>query len=210
MKTSFKLFNFVGAPVELSLWFLLIFLMAPMSWGIAIFFSVLIHEMAHAWVADRRGWRVYGIRVDLFTGSAAVDTNMPERDAIPVVAAGPLSNLLLSIIILLFTGSLGVDSINPIVFKFLNDLFVVNIILFIFNILPIYPMDGGRLVKDFLFLKMRSNRALAKKIAGSISLVFSIALLVYSSATFNVIMIIFSILFIYYALVELGIIESQK
>jgi len=210
MKTSFKLFNFVGAPVELSLWFLLIFLMAPMSWGIAIFFSVLIHEMAHAWVADRRGWRVYGIRVDLFTGSAAVDTNMPERDAIPVVAAGPLSNLLLSIIILLFTGSLGVDSINPTVFKFLNDLFVVNIILFIFNILPIYPMDGGRLVKDFLFLKMRSNRALAKKIAGSISLVFSIALLVYSSATFNVIMIIFSILFIYYALVELGIIESQK
>ena len=98
MKTSFKLFDFVGAPVELSLWFFILFLWMPVSLVIAIFVSVLIHEMAHAYVADRRGWRVFGIKVDLFTGSAAVDTNIPEKDAIPVVAAGPLSNLLLAIL----------------------------------------------------------------------------------------------------------------
>ena len=188
MKTSFKLFNFVGAPVEISLWFFLIFLMAPISWGIAIFLSVLIHEMAHAYV---------------------VDTNIPEKDSIPVVAAGPLSNLLFAIIVLLVTSFVGSD-INPIVFKFLNDLFVVNLILFIFNLLPIYPMDGGRIVKDFLFLKMRSNRRSAKRIAGGISLVFSIGLLLYSILTFNIIMILFSALFIYYALIELEIIDTQK
>jgi Zn-dependent protease len=209
MKTSFKLFNFVGAPVEISLWFFLIFLMTPISWGISIFLSVLIHEMAHAYVANLLGWRVFGIKVDLFTGSAAVDTNIPEKDSIPVVAAGPLSNLLFAIIVLLVTSFVGSD-INPIVFKFLNDLFVVNLILFIFNLLPIYPMDGGRIVKDFLFLKMRSNRRSAKRIAGGISLAFSIGLLLYSILIFNIIMILFSVLFIYCALIELEIIDTQK
>jgi stage IV sporulation protein FB len=210
MKTSIKLFNFVGAPVELSVWFFLIFLMTPISWGVAIFFSVLIHEMAHAWVADRRGWKVHGIKVDLFTGSASIDTNIPERDSIPVVLAGPLSNLLLAIGTIV-VGLIVVDTgINPTLYKFLNDFFVINLFMFIFNILPIYPMDGGRLVKDTLTLKMRSNRRLAKKIAGGISLVFSIGLLAYSISIFSIIMILFSALFIYFALTELEIIKLQK
>jgi stage IV sporulation protein FB len=210
MKTSIKLFNFVGAPVELSVWFFLIFLITPISWSVAIFFSVLIHEMAHAWVADRRGWKVHGIKVDLFTGSASIDTNIPERDSIPVVLAGPLSNLLLAIGTIV-VGLIVVDTgINPTLYKFLNDFFVINLFMFIFNILPIYPMDGGRLVKDTLTLKMRSNRRLAKKIAGGISLVFSIGLLAYSISIFSIIMILFSALFIYFALTELEIIKLQK
>jgi stage IV sporulation protein FB len=210
MKTSIKLFNFVGAPVELSVWFFLIFLITPISWSVAIFFSVLIHEMAHAWVADRRGWKVHGIKIDLFTGSASIDTNIPERDSIPVVLAGPLSNLLLAIGTIV-VGLIVVDTgINPTLYKFLNDFFVINLFMFIFNILPIYPMDGGRLVKDTLTLKMRSNRRLAKKIAGGISLVFSIGLLAYSISIFSIIMILFSALFIYFALTELEIIKLQK
>lgn len=207
MKTSFKLFNFAGAPVELSIWFFLLFLWLPVSWVIAVFASVLIHELAHAFVANRRGWRVYGIRVDLFTGSASVDTNIPERDSIPVVAAGPLSNLIISILCIPLYSFLD---INPVVGNFINDLFVINIFMFVFNILPIYPMDGGRLLKDFLFIKMRSNRSLAKKISGGVSLLFSVALLVYSMLIFSPIMILFSLLFIYAALVELEIISQLK
>lgn len=208
MKTSFKLFDFVGAPVELSIWFFLLFLWLPVSWVIAIFTSVLIHELAHAYVANRRGWQVYGIRVDLFTGSAAVDTNIPEKDAIPVVAAGPLSNLLLAIFCIPLYVVFGDTS--PIFGHFLNDLFFVNLIMFIFNILPIYPMDGGRLLKDFLFLKMRNNRRLAKQISGSVSLVFSIGLLIYSLSIISFILIIFSALFIYYSLLELEIVDASK
>lgn len=68
-------------------------------------------------------------------------------------------------------------------------------------------MDGGRILKDFLFLKMRSNRKLAKKIAGGVSLVFSVALLVYSLSTGSLIMALFSTLFIYAALVEIEFIN---
>lgn len=206
MKTSFKLFNFVGAPVELSIWFFLIFFMAPISWSIAIFFSVLLHELAHSWIAHKRGWRVYGIKVDLFTGSANIDVNnMPETDSIPIVAAGPLSNLLLMILCFPIY-IIMVDVNNPIVTKFITDLFSVNLILFVFNILPIYPMDGGRLFKDFLHLKMK-NRLLAKKIAGWVSLVFSIGFLFFSIFISSIIMGVFAALFIYFSLKELEIIN---
>ena len=208
MKTSFKLFDFVGAPVELSLWFFILFLWMPVSLVIAIFVSVLIHEMAHAYVADRRGWRVFGIKVDLFTGSAAVDTNIPEKDAIPVVAAGPLSNLLLAILCIPFYSFLV--NINPVFDGFMNDLFVINILMFIFNILPIYPMDGGRLLKDFLFIKMKGNRRLAKKISGYVSLTFSVALLLYSISTMAFLLILFSALFIYTSLVEVELVKPSN
>jgi Zn-dependent protease len=208
MKTSFKLFDFVGAPVELSLWFFILFLWMPVSLVIAIFVSVLIHEMAHAYVADRRGWRVFGIKVDLFTGSAAVDTNIPEKDAIPVVAAGPLSNLLLAVLCIPFYSFLV--NINPIIDGFMNYLFVINIFMFIFNILPIYPMDGGRLLKDFLFIKMKRNRRLAKKISGYVSLTFSVALLLYSISIMAFLLILFSALFIYTSLVEVELVKPSN
>ena len=208
MKTSFKLFDFVGAPVELSLWFFILFLWMPVSFVIAIFVSVLIHEMAHAYVADRRGWRVFGIKVDLFTGSAAVDTNIPEKDAIPVVAAGPLSNLLLAILCIPFYSFLV--NINPIIDGFMENLFVINIFMFIFNILPIYPMDGGRLLKDFLFIKMKGNRRLAKKISGYVSLTFSVALLLYSISIMAFLLILFSALFIYTSLVEVELVKPSN
>ena len=206
MKTSFKLFNFAGAPVELSIWFFILFLWLPFTFIIAIFASVLIHELAHAFVAKRLGWTVYKIEVGLFTGSASVDTNIPEKDSIPVVAAGPLSNLILAIVsIPLYLALAGV---NPFLDRLLNDLFVVNMFMFIFNILPIYPMDGGRLLKDFLFLKMRNNRILAKKISGSVSLIFSLGLLTLSIVFFAPITILFSLLFIYFSLVELELIKK--
>jgi Zn-dependent protease len=208
MKTSFKLFNFVGAPVNLNLWFLLLFLWLPVNFVIAIFISVLIHEMAHAWVANKKGWRVSGINIDLFSGSAAIDPNIHERDAIPVVAAGPLSNL--SLMILTFVGSViavSLTTLNPVIYKFLLDFITVNLFLFIFNILPIFPLDGGRLVKDFLTLKMKS-RLRAKKIAGWISLVTSCLVLIYSISTMNLILGVFSLLFIYMALREIEIIKD--
>ena len=207
MKTSFKLFNFAGAPVELSIWFFILFLWLPFTFIIAIFASVLIHELAHAFVAKRLGWTVYKIEVGLFTGSASVDTNIPEKDSIPVVAAGPLSNLILAIVSIPLY--LALSGVNPFLDRLLNDLFVVNIFMFIFNILPIYPMDGGRLLKDFLFLKMRNNRILAKKISGSVSLIFSLGLLTLSIVFFAPITILFSLLFIYFSLVELELIKNN-
>jgi Zn-dependent protease len=198
MKQSFRLFNFQGTPVSISLWFFLIFLMTTVSYGISIFIAVLIHELAHAWVANRKGYQVYSVNVDLFSGSAAIDTNMHERDSVPITAAGPLSNLLLSLIG--YTLMLLVPGI-----PYVDDFAKVNLILFIFNILPIYPMDGGRILKDVLVLKMK-NRYKANRIAGFTSLITASLLLILSLATMNLIMSLFSAYFCYLSLKDLKLI----
>ena len=198
MKQSFRLFNFQGTPVSISVWFFLIFLMTTVSYGVSIFIAVLIHELAHAWVANRKGYQVYSINVDLFSGSAAIDTNMHERDSVPITAAGPISNLLLSLIG--YTLMLLVPGI-----PYVDDFAKVNLILFIFNILPIYPMDGGRILKDVLVLKMR-NRYKANRIAGFTSLVTASLLLIFSLVTMNLIMILFSGYFCYLSMKELKLV----
>ena len=198
MKQSFRLFNFQGTPVSISLWFFLIFLMTTVSYGVSIFIAVLIHELAHAWVANRKGYQVYSINVDLFSGSADIDTNMHERDSVPITAAGPISNLLLSLIG--YTLMLLVPGI-----PYVDDFAKVNLILFIFNILPIYPMDGGRILKDVLVLKMR-NRYKANRIAGFTSLVTASLLLIFSLVTMNLIMILFSGYFCYLSMKELKLV----
>ena len=198
MKQSFKLFNFVGSPVELSYWFFLLFLILPVPTVIAVFISILIHELSHAYVADRLGWSVSGIRIDLFTGSAAVDTNIHERDSIPVVAAGPLSNLALAIV------SIFIGLFFP--YNFLVTMVVVNILLFLFNILPIYPMDGGRILRDTLYLKLK-NRRKSVRISAVVSLITTTLVLIYAISTFSVILIIFCLLFGYMALKDLDFVK---
>jgi Zn-dependent protease len=205
MKTTFKLFNFLGAPVEISLWFFLLFLMTSVSTTIGIFLSVLIHEMAHAYIAHRRGWKVFGIKLDFLFGTAKLDMSMPEKDSIPVVVAGPLSNLIFAIFVFILIDSFYMFGfyLDPVISQFLNTLLFINIILFIFNLLPIYPLDGGRIVRDFLVLKMRNQRQMAIRIASIISLIFSILLLIYSIFSVSILLIFFSALFIYTAVKEL-------
>lgn len=198
MKQSFKIFNFVGSPVELSYWFFLLFLFLPVTWVICVFISILIHEMAHAYVADRLGWVVRGIHIDLFSGSAAVDANIHERDSIKVVAAGPLSNLLLAVL------SLGFALVFP--NDFLISMLFINVILFLFNILPIFPMDGGRILRDALYLKTKDRRK-SKRISAIVSLITTSLVMIYAISTFSVILILFCLLFGYNSLKELKIIK---
>lgn len=201
MKLELKMFTFQGTPVYLKLWFLLLFAWLTPSVVIALFISVLVHEMAHAAMANHLCYRVRQIYIDIFYGAAEIELeHCPERDNIPIVAAGPLSNLFL------FGLTLAAISLFPGV-AFLVDLAAVNLLLFIFNIIPIYPMDGGRLLRSLLMMKMPSNRRKAKMISDWVSLVFSVLLLAYSISASAWILAIFSALFIYYALKELNYVK---
>ena len=70
---------------------------------------------------------------------------MHQSDSIPIVAAGPISNLILYILAL--TVGIWVDH------QYLDHFAYVNLFLFIFNILPLYPMDGGQIMRDLLMTK---------------------------------------------------------
>ena len=200
MDKQFKLFNFQGTPVTVSIWFLLLLPLTGFNINLFIsaFIAVLVHEMAHAFVANRYNYRVYGINVGLFAGSASIDSNMAQRDSIPITAAGPISNLLLF--------AIATFAQYFVVNDFITMFASINLIFFIFNILPIYPMDGGHILKDFLMLNMR-DRWKGARIAAIVSLITASLLLIYCIMIVNLIMCIFSGLFVYYALKELEIIK---
>jgi Zn-dependent protease len=197
MKQSFRLFNFQGAPVSISIWFFLLFLMLPPIAVVAVFTSVLIHELAHAWMANRKGYQVYGVSIDILSGAASIDSNMHDRDSIPIVAAGPISTLMLCV------SSYFLEPFIP--GSFISYMFNINLFLFIFNILPIYPMDGGQIVRSLANLS--SDRYKYRRMANWISLIFSGLLLVYALYNFNIFMALFGGYFGYIALKELGYIK---
>lgn len=200
---TFKLFNFLGAPVKLNLLFLILFAIMPISYAISIFIAVMIHEMAHAFVAHKKGYNVYGIEIGLFSGAASMDSNMHPSDSIPITAAGPLSNLLLM--------CLSYPLASIIDQPYLIHFAYVNLFLFVFNVLPIYPMDGGQIIRDFLMTKGRKlfgiDRRKGFTISTWISLVTSILLVAVSMILGYLFMAIFGGYFGYLALKDLGYIK---
>jgi Zn-dependent protease len=202
MKQSFRLFNFQGAPVSVSIWFFLLFLMLPPIAVAVVFLSVMIHELGHAWMANRKGYQVYGVTIDMISGAASIDANMHERDSIPIVAAGPISTLILCLLGYLITPFCPVGPMQI----FMEYMFNINLFLFIFNILPIYPMDGGQIVRSYANLS--KNRYKNRKLASWLSLTFSGLVLVYALYSFNLFMILFAGYFGYLALKELGYIKN--
>ena len=187
MKNSFKLFDFMGTPVYLKYWFFILFAILFMQYDfntsldyfLSIFVAVLVHELAHTVVAKKFNHYVEHVYLDLLNGAAAIDTTYsPYNQTILIVAAGPLSNLALW-----FIGSyLGLDIFAQ-----------INMFLFIFNILPIYPMDGGRICKAIC--QWLTKPSIGRKINGYISIVASGLLFILSIMTVNVIMALFAALF---------------
>ena len=201
MDFQIKLFDFQGIPVYLKLWFLLLFAWLPFSYVIAIFISILVHELAHAYVANKLGYNVFKVYIGLFNGAAEMNlSQIHERDSIKIVAAGPLSNLILFFASLIFV-SAGYSN------QFITDFANVNLLLLIFNIIPIYPLDGGRLLRDGLYLLIK-NRKLSVMISSYVSLALSSLLLVFAISTMNILLGIFAGLFIYLSIKELGWIKG--
>ena len=194
MKNSFKLFEMDGTPVYLKYWFFLLFLFLSLKMMFVIFVSVLVHEIAHAWVAKKLGYRVNKIFLDIFHGAAEIDLNYLSsyKDTIRIIAAGPLSNAAIVLIFscLIFSGLV----VSPALVSLSKLFIVVNLLISIFNMLPIYPLDGGRISKAIL---MRYLGPKGQFFSGILSMSFSVMLFTYSLINFDLLLIFFSLIFIF-------------
>jgi len=118
--------------------------------SLLLFFSVLVHELAHSFVAIAKGLPVHGITLFIFGGvsNLGAETESP-RDEFAIAVVGPLTSLLLSG---LFLGLLQItsDAEGPLA-AILSYLALINLLLGIFNLLPGYPLDGGRVLRSIVW-----------------------------------------------------------
>jgi len=167
--------------------------------ALALFFCVLVHELAHCVVARRRGIRINSITLLILGGVSSIENEIPEpRDELPMSLAGPLTSAGLGILSWVVVDA-GVPLITSapvagvITFLF-GYLALLNMILFVFNLLPAFPMDGGRVLRAWLAKRMPLPRA--TKIAADVGKVFAFLFVIFGVITLNFILVIIGI-FIY-------------
>jgi Zn-dependent protease/CBS domain-containing protein len=127
--------------------------------AILFFASVLAHEVSHAVVARRFGLKVGGITLFIFGGATTIESDSRSAGAEALIAlAGPATSLLVGVA-LLGTGTL-IDTRE--VQALVGWLGVINLALGVFNLLPGYPMDGGRVLRAIIW-RLRGDPNLATR-----------------------------------------------
>ena len=142
-----------------------------------LFGGVLIHELAHSLVARRKGIKINSITLMIFGGIASMEEGVPDPKAeLPMALVGPIASLIIGLVCVGIAYAVPAVIQNPpvagvVIFVF-GYLGVLNIILFAFNLLPAFPMDGGRVLRAWLAERMPLHRA--TKIAADIGKGFAI------------------------------------
>ena len=146
--------------------------------------SLLAHELAHSVVAVRRGVRVDGITLWLFGGVSrfSSDTSSPGAQAL-ITFVGPLTSLVLGAVFFLASAAVGGGAHPGLLPATLSWLGYINILLGVFNLLPAFPLDGGRLLQSLIWLRT-GDRLRATTIAARIGMVFAFLMIAYGLATF--------------------------
>jgi Zn-dependent protease/CBS domain-containing protein len=146
--------------------------------------SLLAHELAHSVVAVRRGVRVEGITLWLFGGVSrfSSDTSSPGTQAL-ITFVGPLTSLVLGAVFFLASVVVGGGAHPGLLPATLSWLGYINFTLGVFNLLPAFPLDGGRLLQSLIWLRT-GDRQRATRIAARIGMGFAYLLIAYGLATF--------------------------
>ena len=106
--------------------------------------ALVLHELAHVYVAGKRGYHLKQFKLDLFGLQVDLDREVEDKDAFWVNLAGPLFNLFLCLI------CLALYWIFPNSYNMLNNFCFANLVLAMFNLLPIYPLDGGKIFRGMI------------------------------------------------------------
>ena len=145
--------------------------------GVAFFASLLAHELAHALVARRHGVQTRGIVLWLFGGVAQLEGDMPDaRAELRVAAAGPATSLALAAVFGAGAWLLDHSGQSALLVAAVAWLGGINALLGVFNLLPAFPLDGGRVLRAFLWRHWR-DRLRATAVAASAGRVIGFGLI---------------------------------
>jgi stage IV sporulation protein FB len=137
---------------------------AAVGFIVAIFACVLAHEYGHVLMARRFGIGTRDIILLPIGGVASIE-RMPDnpRQELLIALAGPAVNVVIAFVLIVFFGaSFRTEQADPAAIQnidFVSRLAMINIVLFVFNLLPAFPMDGGRALKAILSFWLDKVRA---------------------------------------------------
>src|SRR6202044_1281945 len=173
---SIRLFRFSGIDVFLHWsWFLVAAFeiqsrnhsYSSIAWNVleylALFMIVPLHEFGHALACRQVGGRADRIVLWPLGGVAYVDPPPRPGATLWSIAAGPLVNVALLPILYLVTKaaqSSGWAATSPDVYILLRSVLYIDLGLLVFNILPIYPLDGGQILRSLLWFVLGRARSL--------------------------------------------------
>jgi Zn-dependent protease/predicted transcriptional regulator len=140
-----------------------------------LFVSVLLHELSHALVALRHGLAVRGITLHVFGGvSHLVDEPPSPRAEFLIAAVGPLTSLGIAAV-LWAVGTTGVAG-EGVTGAILGYLAFVNVAVGIFNLIPGFPLDGGRLLRAAIW-RWKGGLGRATYVASRVGVAFAFGLM---------------------------------
>ncbi len=165
---------------------------------IIFFASILIHEVCHSYVALRNGYKISGITLLIFGGVSEIEEQPGAAKGEAWMAfVGPGSSLVIGVVVsavyFLIKDLNGGVELQAIVLMF-SLIGFYNILLGLFNLLPAFPMDGGRVLRALLARRMDFLKA--TKMAVDIGKVFAVAMGIFGLLTLNFILILIA-LFLY-------------
>jgi len=131
---------------------------------VGLFASVLLHELGHTLVARRYGIRTMEIVMYPIGGVSRPERQPSAREELPIALAGPLVNFGIALALAAWVtsrqGFVALEKLaEPTDANLAERLALGNLMLFLFNLLPAYPMDGGRILRSLLALRMPADKA---------------------------------------------------
>lgn len=148
------------------------------SGAVLLFISIIVHELAHSLVARKNGLPMKGITLFIFGGVAEMDQEPPSAKAeFQMAIAGPVTSVIIGVIF--YAAAAAVRGSWPVVaVGVFSYLAWINWILAVFNMVPAFPLDGGRVLRSALW-HWKGNIWQATRIASTIGSGFGMLLMAF-------------------------------
>ncbi len=178
MRQDIKLFKVIGIQISIDYSWFIIF--ALVAWSLAqgyfpyfrpgltvgsywfmgflssllLFASVVVHELCHSYVAKRMGVDIKEITLFIFGGVAQLSRE-PDRaeEELKIAIAGPAASIALAVFFFLLTKAVATLHPTSIFIDIFRYTFIINIVLAVFNLIPGFPLDGGRILRAIWWWK---------------------------------------------------------
>lgn len=156
--------NFAVHPVGVIIWIWLLIVLGPVV-ALSYFFAILIHELGHFCVAKVLGYKLTRFSVSPYGVSLSyLDEQLQRNDELKIAFAGPCANFLSVIMVL------GLWWCFPNFYFLSHGFVVISVMLALMNLLPAYPLDGGRIFVDL------ASCFFSEKMAKRITLILNLIL----------------------------------